>query len=326
MKRRFRIAPLIACLVGCAPPGTIEVGRAERAIIGGTVDTGDPAVVLVTSINFQTGRAGNCTGEVVSPHVVLTAGHCVHPGVVGAGNSYYIFTGKEPDFHAKSGVYEAAETHYEPGYNPTNQAKSSTPAAHDVAVIILKTPIPVTPLRFNHVPLGQDSVGKVARLVGYGVTDINDPQSTGVKYQTSAEISRIDATSVVFADPAHNTCEGDSGGPALLDLGDGEVIVGTVSVGDQDCALHGIDARIDKYASFIDETILKADPPPPPDLSTPAVALDASAVEDAMISHGGCSAVGEVGLGVWSVWFLFVAALTMLGRPIRRFAFRKSLR
>src|SRR5579864_2132107 len=81
-------------MAGCAPM-TTDVGGANQRIIGGTNDTADPSVVLmIAQVSGQQG-ASLCTGEVVSPHVILTAAHCVDPDVVGTGNTFYIYTGND---------------------------------------------------------------------------------------------------------------------------------------------------------------------------------------------------------------------------------------
>src|SRR5678809_1164168 len=60
-------------LAGCIGS---SVGSKQSAIVGGTTDSGDPAVVLVIIGDPNGGYIYMCTGEVISPHVVLTAGHC----------------------------------------------------------------------------------------------------------------------------------------------------------------------------------------------------------------------------------------------------------
>src|SRR5579871_6615846 len=77
---------LAACIQARGP-----VGATDEPIIGGTSDSSDPAVVLVRASSNQS--AGLCTGELVSPHVIMTAAHCVSPQTVGSGNSFDVYFG-----------------------------------------------------------------------------------------------------------------------------------------------------------------------------------------------------------------------------------------
>src|SRR4051812_40415030 len=50
-------------------------------IIGGAVDTGDPAVVMLAAYPTDHSTLFTCTAVVISPTALLTAAHCVdHPG------------------------------------------------------------------------------------------------------------------------------------------------------------------------------------------------------------------------------------------------------
>jgi len=63
------------CVAGGGTPGD-EVGTTDQAIQGGQLETGYPAVgqVLLGNGNF-------CTGTVIAPSYVLTAGHCAGAGM-----------------------------------------------------------------------------------------------------------------------------------------------------------------------------------------------------------------------------------------------------
>src|SRR5205814_899918 len=87
-----------ACLAPSDPSATRNlsgIGVNRGAIVGGTKDTADPGVVLIFSQKPGSAQGGLCTGEVISPHVVLTAAHCLDPAVTGSGVQFSIFTGTD---------------------------------------------------------------------------------------------------------------------------------------------------------------------------------------------------------------------------------------
>jgi V8-like Glu-specific endopeptidase len=259
MERPLLVLSLFAAACGAVPPDGPRVGEVQRPIIGGTVDNGDPAVVLVIAQDRQSESL--CTGEVVSPHVVLTAAHCVDPDIVGAGVTFSIFLGSDVNnsrqANNQSLYVDVRETHYDSSFDP-NQLQSG----HDIGVLITAQPINVTPLPMNRTALTQNDPGSSIRLVGYGVSSGTDQlgSTAGTKRQTTTTLYDFDSLLLYFNDGSHNTCEGDSGGPALLKQGEVEVIAGITSFGDQGCSTGGADTRIDVFAaSFVDPYIKQFD-------------------------------------------------------------------
>ncbi len=84
MKRHLGVA-LFFAFAGCGAPPT--VGERTQPIINGSTDPGDNAVVLVAAQVPGSMNASLCTGEIVSPHVVLTAAHCVDPSATAPSSS-----------------------------------------------------------------------------------------------------------------------------------------------------------------------------------------------------------------------------------------------
>lgn len=258
-----RIAQILALapLLGAACTGTPSTGTALQPIINGTTDSGDPAVVLVLSQTPGSNTGSLCTGEIISPHVVLTAAHCVDPAVSGVGSKFVVFTGTTLSQSSPATEFLAvAETHFDTMFNPSDPT-----LGHDVGVVILKSPTTIPPIPFNRKALPQSAIGQAARLVGYGITSGTDTMGTsaGTRRQAPSSVLSFDDLVINFEDMKHGICEGDSGGPAFLTLDGRELIVGITSYGIKNCPLTdpGTDTLVDKYTSFIDPYVLQFDPP-----------------------------------------------------------------
>lgn len=249
---------LAAC--SAPPPGT-----ATQAIINGTLDDGDPNVVLVFAQVPGQSSGSLCTGEVISPHVVLTAAHCMAPSTVGAGAQFVVFTGTMlPAMGSPPAdqLLKVTESHYVPtfGYNPMTGGDQD-----DIGVLILAQPTTIAPLPFNHFNLTPSVKGADARIVGYGLTVGTDTQGTtaGTKHQAPTKLFDYQPQTLTLYDAMHSNCEGDSGGPALVMLDGKERIAGVTQVGYVKCPVEmaSTDTRVDTYASFIDGYVNMFDPP-----------------------------------------------------------------
>jgi MYXO-CTERM domain-containing protein len=265
--RKFLLLALAATL-GCAPPPT--VGQTNEPIINGTADTGDPSVMLViTSVTSQQGKIGLCTATVISPHVLLTAAHCLDPAEfatdMGAPTlAFHVFTQPVIDLTKTippADLLAVKDVYFDPQFNPDPNVFVQN--GHDVGVVVLVAATTQTPIPFNHTPPAQTLVGTNARVIGYGESDPTNVNTAGTKRQAMIGISGIDNLYVNFHDGAHGICEGDSGGPALVPVNNGvETIFGITAFGVQGCPLTvpSSDTRVDLYASWIDGYVQMFDP------------------------------------------------------------------
>jgi len=92
--------------------------------------------------------------------------------------------------------------------------------------------------------------GEKFRAIGYGLTDQNDENSSGVRYYRDD----VQMTSVLSNEfiGTRSICSGDSGGPAISQKG---AVIGVTSRG-ADC--NGDDnlwTRVDKFESLIEEAV-----------------------------------------------------------------------
>jgi secreted trypsin-like serine protease len=258
----FALAALAACT---GAPST--VGTASQGIINGTTDSGDPAVVLLFAAQSGSNMASLCTAEIISPHVLLTAAHCVAPATVGTGVTFHVYIGAVFTTPVPANMLlTVKETHFDSAFDSMHPENG-----HDVGVVILTDATTIAPIAYNRTAIPTSMVGSAARLVGYGITSGSDTMGTsaGTRRQAPSTLAKLDNLFVGLQDGSHGICEGDSGGPAFMSFGGTERIVGVTSFGFNGCPLTspqagyeaGNDTRIDMYASFIDGYVAMFDPP-----------------------------------------------------------------
>jgi V8-like Glu-specific endopeptidase len=244
---------LSTCLVlGCAADPPIETtATSKSAIIGGQPDDAEgPVVWMVGDLD---GRIGYCSAVVVSPHVVLTAGHCAAPNA-----KFEIFLGADyNDETAKA----APENHVAVVSHKASPDYDSYRHLHDIGVLVTATPIPRTAAVINREAIVKADVGRPLRISGFGRT-VADDEAIGRRHEAMTTLDGYDAMSLGMKGTP-SFCLFDSGGPTFMDRGAGEVVVGIHSIVEsQACDALAWDARVDIDAEFIDGIIAKADPPP----------------------------------------------------------------
>lgn len=289
-----RTFTLAVALAGCG-----GVGVTQPAIVGGTADTSDPSVLFM--LLDVGGQYESCTAEVISPHVVLTAAHCVlpHPGATGTASwSFWVGNVFTPGAIPPNAL-KAKEAHAHPQFVYASDAGQGI---HDIAVAVLEQPSPVAPLPYAH---ASPAMSAPTRLVGFGLTDGTAMTGAGTKRQTTTALTDFTADYLHFADGQHQDCNGDSGGPAFQTVGGVETIVGVTSgpgmTGNTACTAGGVDTRVDTNADFVDQYVLANDPGflAPADMASPLLTVDSGVALDLAAGNrngnGGAGANGNSG-------------------------------
>jgi len=211
------------------------------------------------------GGAALCTGEVISPHVILTAAHCVAPSSVGNGATFYVYTGSALTFDGSLPTHDVHNTSAAfafPGWPFTDTSTDSDKS--DIGVVILADAIDLPPLPYNHFALPDSLMNKAVRVVGYGLTDGADQAGTtaGTRHQMQTLLQYIRPEGIVIWDSVHTSCEGDSGGPAFMTIAGKERITGVTAFGYVGCSpkLSATDTRVDVNAAFVDQYVNMYDP------------------------------------------------------------------
>ncbi|MEO8703995.1 MAG: trypsin-like serine protease [Kofleriaceae bacterium] len=254
MPRVLAVALLLASSVASAEnsgPGTFVPAREpDPTVVGGNqVPPGKwPDTVAVLG-------EGSCSGTLIAPDVVLTAGHCadIHPTRVIANSTNYVDGGTSATVKTVT-EYPSWDTSY------------------DVAVIVLNSPITgVTPRKLGTAcTFAGFTEGAQVRLVGFGLTDpagrgdntllneamapVIDPDCMG---PGGCEKTIRPGGEFIAGGSGTDSCFGDSGGPVYLDTPNGTVVIGAVSRGldgsTMPCGGGGIYVRTDKLIDWIEE-------------------------------------------------------------------------
>jgi secreted trypsin-like serine protease len=301
------LAPLLVvpAIAGADPGGSSGVvvpqGGEHSAVVGGTsVPLGKwPDAVAVLGIN------GSCSGTLVAPDVVVTAGHCseIRPAQVIANTVDFTSGGQ------KIGV--ASTTAY-PDWQHS----------YDISVIVLAQPLTGvaprmlgTSCTYDHFAAQMD-----VHLVGFGLTAADGTGDNTHLNEAMAPV--IDPTCMgpygcvksiapggefVAGGDGTDSCFGDSGGPVYLDTPRGVIAIGAVSRGvngsSTPCGGGGIYVRTDKVIDWIEQTtgrtIAKDD--------CDGAGVTPSAKTQEQIGGGCSTSKGGAGLGVLVVMFGLLA-------------------
>lgn len=194
-------------------------------ITGGT-PSGNEAVV-----ELAYGDVLACSATVIAPQAVLTAAHCL------AGSTL-------PEIVDGDGVHHPAIAGFvHPGFDAAT-------LDHDLALVVVDPPLAIVPLPYATAPTAV--VGDTIEVIGFGWTVAGDG-SPPARRTGSSQLSAIEPLQLRSTAAPSQTCEGDSGGPALF----GAQVIGVASSGDPMCVQFAQHTRVDVHADFIAATLAR---------------------------------------------------------------------
>jgi trypsin len=265
-RQRTTLALLVCAgaLAVAAPAPAAAAPVAHSSIVGGA--PGNPAQLPYAVAIFRKGRM-HCSGSVIAPTEVLTAGHCVAGFDVA---NFQVIVGRPNLRDPISGqMIPVTSGRVHPDFVQTG--------LHDVAVLNLAQPTtaPPIPLATPALNATTTAVGAQLQVAGFGATTPFGTHLSGF-LKTTFEQVRTDnrclraytrdlyaPESMICALGARrkhggrfkihtSACSGDSGGPLVADTPTGPVEVGTVSFGGALCGLPAAPTVYSRVSSSLD--------------------------------------------------------------------------
>jgi MYXO-CTERM domain-containing protein len=220
----------VVFVAAAAPSLDVSIPETETTIADGT-----PTTTCQWPTTAMLGFAG-CSATLVSPWIVITAAHCVpdvdNPGEVVLGESLASPQQALPVDYCRRG----------PEWDPTD---NNGVGGSDISYCKLVTPVydyPVTPIVYG-CETEILSVGREVWIVGIGASE-PDGSGFGTKRMAPTTIGFVDPeitdNGIGVGDAMHDSCSGDSGGPAYVQYPDGSWhVFGVTSGGPKGCGSAG---------------------------------------------------------------------------------------
>jgi secreted trypsin-like serine protease len=303
-RRSLAALVLGLALVALLAPAAQASQRASASIIGGE----DATIESFPSLAFIEASTGpksgfSCTGSVIAPRVILTAGHCVfelESGQMTPPADYAVATGfanlndVTPDH-----VFAVSRALLFPDFDPST-------VHGDAGLLILSTPTTAPPIPVaSAADAALYAKGTPVQLVGWGLTDPDASDIPATLQTTNAVVqepsfckSHVGGFYPFYSPgvqmcsstpPAHTSggCFGDSGGPMIAHRADGSAVeVGIVSAGHPLCNTKtpGIFTRADRVFGWASEWIAAVEQGgPTPKVKVPEAELPQMTKADAKV-------------------------------------------
>jgi hypothetical protein len=250
----------LGLLAGCQSPDVSrKLASSACPIINGQPDTTSEHMAVIYLLVISRHGAWSCSGTLIAPNVVLSAGHCVmaESGDLIEPQDATVYFGNVVGTMTERKVTQVI---LHPGYQPI------VPVPNDISLLVLAedapgwaVPIPPLPASLR---ITSNDVGSQVEYVGFG---LDENGHSGRKLHVTGDIDVVCESSGCPASMVPSsfcaqmddggTCSGDSGGPAFYMRDDVEYVAGITSYGDWRCSNYGCSTKVDGHSAFIDEVI-----------------------------------------------------------------------
>jgi len=260
---------VLAALLGAATATAAGPGpEATASVIGGhdAKIAEFPSLATIEGVRATAGYS--CTGTVVAPRVVLTAGHCVEdiesssivePSLIAVATGVANLEKIQPEQ-----VSEVERVLVYPGFDPT--------AAHgDAGLLILAKPVSAPPIALaTRADAALYEPGDQLTVAGWGIDDAatgHAPNQLQAATVPTASPSRCETGVAHFygfytpkrqlcvldsPDFQVTICHGDSGGPAIATRPDGtQVEIGVTSLSTCNPSSPAVFTRVDQISAWV---------------------------------------------------------------------------
>ena len=250
---------------GASPQFKRPSPRAHVAIIGGTAAQAGSFPSLAYVIDIKGAYAYQCSGTVVAPSLVLTAGHCAENTKTGARfkpSGYRVVTGATDPLAPGATVSSVLGVIVYPRF-----ARKLDEG--DAALLVLANPVAAPPIALATASqMKRLKAGLEATMAGWGLTSFTQrlPTETLQSADTVVQGRRWCALNAPpfsangeicgIAPPSYATgaCSGDSGGPLLAQLpGGGPIQIGIAVHVYGQCSTHrpSVFVKVSAIAAWI---------------------------------------------------------------------------
>ena len=260
MFNQFQSILSVLCFITCLLSActqievTDEKNSSTNKIINGELENNESSTVSI-KLNGNP----HCTGTIIQPKVILTAGHCVAQVNNGQALEFMNMGRLTVDVLINQNVTETANVIDVLMY-PLWDGQGFTDG-NDAALMYLDQMLTPTPVPLDTVD-PTNRVGTVGKAVGFGVTDGNNLQSNANGNKMSVGLKVLDLAadgkllSLGSPDQVHRSqCFGDSGGPLFFQTPQGQVVSGITSYGDQTCSIEAFSTSVFHKLDCINQNI-----------------------------------------------------------------------
>jgi secreted trypsin-like serine protease len=238
--------------VACQRNQQSKSGVFSSGIVNGTDANGTEAwygsvIGIGTKSSLGNGYEIFCSGSLIDEKTIVTAAHCLDYMGVGA---YVIFGSNQGGKDVQGRQIVKAAFHEKFDENFPEEARD----VFDIGVAQFDGGLPTG---FKPLDILPDdtalATGTDVVLAGFGVTNGNSQEGAGILRYTTVKIQdgAYGKTEIETDETKNGSCNGDSGGPGLINVSGKWYIWGTTSRGDSACAKDGVYTKVTAYRDWI---------------------------------------------------------------------------